>query len=102
MALSMEKAIESLYEAKKYQTLRDILSSQNEADIASFFSGVKEEALPVLFRLLPKDLAADTFALMEPEDRELLIHGFSDSELKEVIDELYVDDAVDIVDEMPA
>ncbi|HIT84569.1 MAG TPA: magnesium transporter [Candidatus Ornithomonoglobus intestinigallinarum] len=98
----MEKAIESLYEAKKYQTLRDILSSQNEADIASFFSGVKEEALPVLFRLLPKDLAADTFALMEPEDRELLIHGFSDSELKEVIDELYVDDAVDIVDEMPA
>lgn len=102
MAISMEKTIESLYEAKKYQTLRDILSSQNEADIAAFFSGVQEEALPVLFRLLPKDLAADTFALMEPEDQELLIHGFSDSELKEVIDELYVDDAADIVDEMPA
>lgn len=102
MAISMEKTIESLYESKKYQTLRDILASQNEADIASFFSDVSEEALPILFRLLPKDLAADTFALMDPDAQELLIHGFSDSELKEVIDELYVDDAADIVDEMPA
>ena len=102
MAISMEKTIESLYEAKKYQTLKDILSSLNEADIAAFFSESSEEALPVLFRLLPKDLAADTFVLMEPEAQELLIHGFSDSELKEVIDELYVDDAADIVDEMPA
>lgn len=102
MAISLENTIESLYKAKKYRTLRDLLSEFNEADIADLFSGISEESLPALFRLLPKDLAADTFALMEPERQELLIHGFSDSELKEVIDELYVDDAADIVDEMPA
>ena len=61
-----------------------------------------EACLPLLFRLLPKELAAETFVEMEPDAQELLIRGFSDSELKEVIDELYVDDAVDIVEEMPA
>ena len=61
-----------------------------------------EEKLPLLFRLLPKELAAETFVEMEPEAQELLIRGFSDHELKEVVDELYVDDAVDIVEEMPA
>jgi magnesium transporter len=55
-----------------------------------------------MFRLLPKELAAETFVEMEPEDQELLIQGFSDNELKEVLDELYVDDAVDIIEEMPA
>ena len=66
------------------------------------FTHVPEESIPLLFRLLPKDLAADTFALMETDDQELLIRGFSDSELKEVFDELYVDDAADIIEEMPA
>lgn len=56
----------------------------------------------MLFRLLPKELAAETFVEMAPEAQELLIQGFSDNELKEVVDELYVDDAVDIVEEMPA
>lgn len=102
MALSMQEIIKNLYKAKKYQTLRDILSTLNEADIAAFFSELPDDSLPVLFRLLPKDLAADTFALMDADNQELLIRGFSDSELKEVIDELYVDDAADIVDEMPA
>ena len=58
--------------------------------------------LPRLFRLLPKELAADTFVEMDSDSQEMLIKGFSDSELKEVIDELYIDDAVDIVEEMPA
>ncbi len=56
----------------------------------------------MLFRSLPKELAAETFVEMAPEAQELLIQGFSDNELKEVVDELYVDDAVDIVEEMPA
>lgn len=102
MALSMEKTIENLYEAKKYRTLKDILSELNEADIADFFNETSEEALPILFRLLPKDMAAEVFSFMESEAQELLIRGFSDNELKEVIDELYVDDAADLVDEMPA
>jgi magnesium transporter len=55
-----------------------------------------------MYRLLPKELAAETFVEMEPDDQELLIRGFSDNELKEMLDELYVDDAVDIVEEMPA
>lgn len=102
MAISFSKTIETLLKNKKYSSLRDILSSMNEADIAELFSDVKEESLPLLFRLLPKDLAADTFALMDSAEQELLIRGFSDNEIKEVFDELYVDDAVDIVEEMPA
>lgn len=102
MAISFSKTIETLLKNKKYSSLRDILSSMNEADIAELFSDVKEESLPLLFRLLPKDLAADTFALMDSDEQELLIRGFSDNEIKEVFDELYVDDAVDIVEEMPA
>ena len=58
--------------------------------------------MPLLFRLLPKEQAAETFVEMDPELQELLIKSFSDTELKEVLDELYVDDAVDIVEEMPA
>ena len=74
----------------------------NEADIAVIFEEIDNDSIPLLFRLLPKDLAADTFALMDSEYQELLIRGFSDNELKEVFDELYVDDAADIVEEMPA
>ena len=100
--VTVESTLEALLEEKKYSTIRDILSTMNPADIASVFDGLEESRLPLLFRLLPKELAAETFVEMEPELQELLIRGFSDSELKEVIDELYVDDAVDIVEEMPA
>ncbi len=100
--VTMEATLLALLSEKKYFSLRDILSTMNPSDIAAIFDGLSEDRLPLLFRLLPKDLAADTFVEMEPEAQELLICGFSDSELKEVIDELYVDDAVDIVEEMPA
>ena len=99
---SVEKALIQLLDDKKYHSLRDILCTMNPADIAAVFDELNEARLPLLFRLLPKELAAETFVEMEPEAQELLIRGFSDSELKEVIDELYVDDAVDIVEEMPA
>jgi len=99
---NLATAITSLIESKKYGTLRDILVTMNAADIAALFEDLEPEILPRLFRLLPKELAADTFVEMESDSQELLIKGFSDSELKEVIDELYIDDAVDIVEEMPA
>ena len=99
---NLATAITSLIESKKYGTLRDILVTMNAADIAALFEDLEPEMLPRLFRLLPKELAADTFVEMESDSQELLIKGFSDSELKEVIDELYIDDAVDIVEEMPA
>ena len=83
---ALAKTIETLLENKKYSSLRDVLSSMNEADIAAMFSEVSSDSLPLLFRLLPKDLAADTFALMDTDEQELLIRGFSDNEIKEVFD----------------
>ena len=98
----VEKAILKMVEDKKYATLRDILLTMNPADIAGIFNSLEDKRIPLMFRLLPKELAAETFVEMESEDQELLIQGFSDNELKEVLDELYVDDAVDIIEEMPA
>lgn len=100
--VTVEGTLTTLLSEKKYATIRDILSTMNPADIASVFDEMEEERLPLLFRLLPKELAAEAFVEMEPDAQELLIRGFSDSELREVLDELYVDDAVDIVEEMPA
>lgn len=100
---TLKNSILRLTEEKKYAALRDILSTMNAADIAALFEeNIPEGVLPLLFRLLPKELAADTFVEMSPDRQEMLIRGFSDSELKEVVDELYVDDAVDLVEEMPA
>ena len=101
-SVTVESTLEALLAEKKYPTIRDILITMNPSDIASIFDELEEDHLPLLFRLLPKEQAAETFVEMDPEAQELLIRGFSDSELKEVIDELYVDDAVDIVEEMPA
>ena len=98
----VEKAILSMLEDKKYATLRDILITMNPTDIAGLFDGLEDKQIPLMFRLLPKELAAETFVEMEADAQELLIRGFSDNELKEVLDELYVDDAADIVEEMPA
>lgn len=101
-AVLFRETLVSLLEEKKYPTLRDVLVTLNPADIAALFEELPADRLPLLFRLLPKELAAETFVEMEPDEQELLIRGFSDNELKEVIDELYLDDAVDIVEEMPA
>ena len=98
----VQDTILSLLEQKKYATLRDILTTIKPVDIAALFDDMQEDALPLLFRLLPKELAAETFVEMDENAQELLIHGFSDTELKEVVDELYVDDAVDLIEEMPA
>ncbi|MCQ4021450.1 MULTISPECIES: magnesium transporter [unclassified Ruminococcus] len=99
---SLQSSIERLLENKRYATLRDIFITLQPVDIATMFDEMPEESLPLLFRLLPKELAADTFVEMDDEAQEMLIHGFSDTELKEVVDELYVDDAVDLIEEMPA
>ena len=100
--VTVEKTLKKLLDEKKYQTLKDVLITLNAADIAAVFEELDEERTPLLFRLLPKELAAETFAELSPELQELLIHGFSDKELREVVSELYVDDAADLVEEMPA
>ena len=98
----MEKALLKMLEEKKYLTLREMLSTMNPSDVAGLFADLEEIRIPLVFRLLPKELAAETFVEMEPDAEELLIRGFSDNELKEIVDELYVDDAADLVEEMPA
>ena len=100
--VTMESTLKVLLEEKKYSTLKDILVTMEPADVAAIFEEIADERLPRLFRLLPKEQAAETFVEMEPEQQELLIRGFSDAELHDVIEELYVDDAVDLVEEMPA
>jgi magnesium transporter len=100
--VSLFETIVTLLENKRYSTIRDILNTMNPVDIAAVFEDLQSEKTALLFRLLPKETAAETFVEMDEETQELLIHGFSDTELKEIIDELYVDDAVDIIEEMPA
>ena len=94
--------VENLVERKRWPDLRDMLSLLEPADIAAILSELPEDRLPLLYRLLPKELAAEVFVEMEPEEQELLIKSFSDTELKEVLEELYVDDTVDLIEEMPA
>jgi len=89
-------------EEKNYSALKELLSEKNEADIAAVFEDLPQEKLPLVYRILPKELAAEVFVNMESDAQEFLIHAFSDNELREVLDELYVDDAVDIIEEMPA
>ena len=100
--VTMESTLKVLLEQKKYSTLKDILVTMNPSDVAELFEEIADERLPRLFRLLPKEQAAETFVEMQPEQQELLIRGFSDAELRAVVEELYVDDAVDLVEEMPA
>ncbi len=100
--VTLTETIKVLLEDKKFNTLRDILVTMKPYDIAVLFEQLQDEKAPILFRIMPKELAAETFVEMDDETQEFLIHGFSDSELKEVVDELFVDDAVDIIEEMPA
>ena len=76
---TLKTSIKALVEVKKYATLRDILSTMNAADIASLLEDIDDQMVPLLYRLLPKELAADTFVEMEPDTQEMLIRGFSDS-----------------------
>lgn len=98
----LDEKILELLEEKRYPDIKSILCNMNSADIAALFEDLNMVKISLLFRLLPKVLAAETFVEMEPNAQAMLIHGFSDNELKEVLDELYLDDAVDIVEEMPA
>ena len=96
-----EKIIE-LLEQKQFGELRRLLEEVNPIDLASVFDEIKPEYRSLLFRLLPKELAAETFVELDVDMQETLITSFSDTELKAVVDELYLDDAVDIIEEMPA
>ena len=98
----LEQLLE-LVNQKKYRQLKELLSELNEVDIAEFMGEVEPEQLVVVFRLLPRDMAADVFTYLEDsEDQEKLMSVLTDRELRAVLDELAIDDAVDIIEDMPA
>ena len=96
-----EEARELLKE-KKYPALREMLAKMEPADIAALLEEADIEDVPRFYRILPKELAADTFAEMDSDMQELLIRAFSDNELGEVLEEMFLDDTVDMIEEMPA
>ncbi len=103
--LELEKIAEeisALLEGKNIPKLKQVLTPMNPADIAVIFREIDEEKLPFLYRILPKELAAEVFVEMDGDQQELLIRAFSDRELHEMLDELYMDDTVDLIEEMPA
>ena len=98
----LEQLIE-LVQTRKFRKLRDILLEMNEVDIAEFLDELGPEETVLVFRLLPKELAAEVFTELEDsDDQERLINALSDKELREVLDELYLDDTVDVIEDMPA
>lgn len=99
-----DKIVEILnfLEYKKFVQLKPLLSELKPMDIAEIFAEIDEEKLPLIFRLLPKELAAETFVEMNSTQQELLIRSFSDHELKLILEDLFVDDTVDLIEEMPA
>ena len=100
--LELEEEIFDLIEKKRFVQLKQILSEMQPADIAEIFDEAKDKEIPVLFRILPKELAAEVFVEFDSDKQEILVNAFSDNELREVLDELFMDDTVDIVEEMPA
>lgn len=99
---TFQKTLDKLLEEKKYSSVKDILSTMAPEDVAAILQDLDEKAGILLFRLLPKKIAADAFIEMESDFQEQLIKGFSDKELTAILDEMYVNEAVDIVEEMPA
>ena len=91
-----------LLENKEIKRLRSMLADMNEMDIAEFLETLPEQKLAIVFRMLPKETAAAVFAYLEVEEQENLINSMTDRELSYIIEELFVDDAVDMLEELPA
>ena len=95
-----EALLLELVKNKQFRALRAHLDEMNEVDIAEFLDELEPDQQVVVFRLLPKDVAADVFTYLEDsEDQEKIINALSDKELREVLDELYLDDTVDIIED---
>ena len=91
-----------LLDSRNMRTLKQRMEEMNEFDVAEFLSGIQDNRMPMVFRLLSKETAADVFANFEPPDQERIINSMTDSELAGIIEELFVDDAVDMMEELPA
>ena len=98
----MRHNVNELLDSREFGRIRVLFTAMEPADIAELLGEIDEQRLPILFRILPKELAAETFVEMDSDEQELLINAFSERELHDVVEELFVDDAVDIIEEMPA
>lgn len=94
--------VTNLIEKKKINDLREFLVNINSADFPSILENLDEEKTIMVYRLLPKEQAAEVFVKLEPDDQERLINCLTDSEIKKVMDEIYMDDAADLIEEMPS
>lgn len=94
--------IKELFSEKRFDAIKKSINELNEVDIAELFEGLSQEEQLVIFKLLDKDLSADVFSEMDPEAQENLVEVLSDKELSSVINDMYLDDAVDLVSELPA
>lgn len=89
-------------EKRQFRQLKEILAEMNEVDVASFIEELDSEKTVVVFRMLPKDMAADVFSCLTVENQQHIINSITDNELRNIIDDLFVDDAVDMLEELPA
>ena len=100
--MNLEGILHQLVEEKKFRKLRSILEEMNEVDIAEFLEEVDRDKVVLIFRLLPKSLGAEVFACLDVDMQEHIINSMSDYELQKIVEELYIDDAVDMLEELPA
>ena len=101
----MEKRNAELYELtekNKFVELRELLIEMNEVDISEFLETLEIEKMTLVFRMLPKDVSSEVFAYLELDTQEHIIKSATDTELTEIIEDLFVDDAVDLLEELPA
>ena len=98
----MVEQITELLKERNYIKIKSMVKDMYPADIAAILEELPPRDITILFRLLPKELAADTFTFMNSDNQMHLISGFSDKELREMLDDIFVDDTVDIIEEMPA
>ena len=97
-----EKEICRLLAERRYRELKTSFGEMNEVDLADLLEQLPEKEMVMAFRLIGKEEAAETFSYMEPRQQQILVEALTERELKEVLDEMFLDDAADVLEEMPA
>lgn len=99
----MNKEIfERLLQDKQYKAIKSIFDTLNPVDIAELFPELDEKDMVILFRLIPKERAAEVFTYLGQEEEQVLLLALTDTEIKGIMDDMFIDDAVDVIEEMPA
>ena len=102
MQTDFKEVFEKLLEDKQFKTIKDMFGRFNPVDVAELIPEYDEKQMVLLFRLIPKENAAEVFTYLEPEQQQVLLEAFTDNELKSIIGDMFIDDTVDIIEEMPA